>query len=260
MPRIPIMKRSVLAAALALVPAAYVPAADLRVLPPKVSLTGPHAVQRLLVVLNDGAETVADRTAQAKFSSSNPPIATVAADGTVRATADGETTITVGANGKRVTVPVKVAKTKEPPVDPFRNEVIPMLTRIGCNSGACHGALAGKGGLKLSLRGYDPEADHFVLTRQALGRRIDLQEPARSLLLRKPTLAPVARRRPETRSRLDRLPACSPTGSPRGAGAASRRTARRSASRSFRQPPCSSRRTGCKCSCGRGTPTAAPGT
>src|SRR5438552_18723944 len=71
----------------------------------------------------------------------------------------------------------------------FRNDVIPMLTKVGCNSGACHGALAGKGGLKLSLRGYDPAADHFVLTRQALGRRVDKVEPARSLLLRKPTLA-----------------------------------------------------------------------
>jgi Protein of unknown function (DUF1553)/Protein of unknown function (DUF1549) len=71
----------------------------------------------------------------------------------------------------------------------FTNHVIPILTRIGCNSGACHGALAGKGGLKLSLRGYNPESDHFVLTRQALGRRIDRQQPARSLFLLKPTLS-----------------------------------------------------------------------
>jgi hypothetical protein len=70
----------------------------------------------------------------------------------------------------------------------FRHEVIPVLTRNGCNSGACHGALAGKGGMKLSLRGYDPRADHFVLTRQNLGRRVDRLEPAQSLLLRKPTL------------------------------------------------------------------------
>jgi hypothetical protein len=76
-----------------------------------------------------------------------------------------------------------------PTMDTFRNEVIPILTRIGCNSGACHGALAGKGGLKLSLRGYDPETDHFVLTRQARGRRIDRQEPTRSLFLLKPTLS-----------------------------------------------------------------------
>src|SRR5690349_24717928 len=67
----------------------------------------------------------------------------------------------------------------------FRNHVIPILTRTGCNSGACHGALAGKGGLKLSLRGYDPESDWFVLTRQALGRRVDLTNPADSLMLKK---------------------------------------------------------------------------
>src|SRR5262245_32832339 len=75
------------------------------------------------------------------------------------------------------------------PVPSFRNQVIPVLTRIGCNSGACHGALAGKGGFKLSLRGYAPEDDHFVLTRQAIGRRVDRQEPARSLMLLKPTMA-----------------------------------------------------------------------
>lgn len=69
----------------------------------------------------------------------------------------------------------------------FNNDVLPVLTKSGCNSGACHGALAGKGGLKLSLRGFDPEADHFAMTRQALGRRIDGADPAASLLLRKPT-------------------------------------------------------------------------
>src|SRR5262249_52125779 len=61
--------------------------------------------------------------------------------------------------------------------------------KAGCNSGACHGALAGKGGMKLSLRGYAPSDDHFVLTRQADARRTDLQEPAKSLMLLKPTRA-----------------------------------------------------------------------
>ncbi|MFO0967303.1 MAG: DUF1549 and DUF1553 domain-containing protein [Gemmataceae bacterium] len=78
---------------------------------------------------------------------------------------------------------------KEPRVPSFRNQVIPVLTRLGCNSGACHGALAGKGGFKLSLRGYAPQDDYFVLTRQALGRRVNTREPAHSLMLLKPTLA-----------------------------------------------------------------------
>jgi hypothetical protein len=69
----------------------------------------------------------------------------------------------------------------------FRNHIIPTMTKLGCNSGACHGALAGKGGFKLSLRGFDPETDWFVMTRQAQARRVDLTNPAESLLLKKTT-------------------------------------------------------------------------
>src|SRR5207253_3871165 len=97
--------------------------------------------------------------------------------------------ITATLDGKKTTTKVKVAGTKQTHSPSFKNEVIPILTRAGCNSGACHGALAGKGGFKLSLRGYNPEADHFVLTRQALGRRVDPLHPARSLMLLKPTAA-----------------------------------------------------------------------
>src|SRR5688572_27221570 len=71
----------------------------------------------------------------------------------------------------------------------FRNHVIPVLTKAGCNQGACHGALAGKGGFKLTLRGYDPDVDYDTLTRQSVGRRITLADPGASLLLRKPTMA-----------------------------------------------------------------------
>jgi len=69
----------------------------------------------------------------------------------------------------------------------FRNHVQPVLAKAGCNSGACHGAAAGQGGFKLSLRGYDNEGDWKSITRSALGRRIVLADPARSLLLLKPT-------------------------------------------------------------------------
>lgn len=73
------------------------------------------------------------------------------------------------------------------PAPSFRNDVLPVLSKVGCNSGACHGALAGKGGFRLSLRGYDPRSDYFNLTRQALGRRVELSDPGRSLVLTKPT-------------------------------------------------------------------------
>lgn len=69
----------------------------------------------------------------------------------------------------------------------FNNHVLPVLARNGCNMGACHGALAGKGGFRLSLRGYDPATDHYNITRQDRGRRIELTEPAKSLLIAKPS-------------------------------------------------------------------------
>ncbi len=69
----------------------------------------------------------------------------------------------------------------------FRNDVQPVLAKAGCSSGACHGAAAGQGGFKLSLRGYDDEGDWRSITRSALGRRLVLSEPAHSLLLLKPT-------------------------------------------------------------------------
>jgi hypothetical protein len=69
----------------------------------------------------------------------------------------------------------------------FRNHVVPVLTKMGCNSGACHGAAAGKNGFSLTLRGYDPAADYDAIARQAGGRRVNKLEPAKSLLLLKPT-------------------------------------------------------------------------
>jgi hypothetical protein len=69
----------------------------------------------------------------------------------------------------------------------FRNEVMAVLARAGCNQGTCHGNLHGKGGFKLSLRGQDPDRDFAVLTRDMLGRRIDVNDPELSLILLKPT-------------------------------------------------------------------------
>ena len=68
----------------------------------------------------------------------------------------------------------------------FRNQVQPILARYGCSGGACHGAAAGQGGFKLSLRGYDDEGDYLTITRSAKGRRVCLEDPVRSLFLLKP--------------------------------------------------------------------------
>lgn len=83
---------------------------------------------------------------------------------------------------------VKKEPLKLAPVS-FNNEVEPILTRAGCNSGTCHGAQFGKGGFKLSLAGFDPDLDYQNIVRQARGRRISLADPEHSLLLLKPLLA-----------------------------------------------------------------------
>ena len=73
-----------------------------------------------------------------------------------------------------------------PPID-FDTEIIPVLTKAGCNAGSCHGAAAGRGGFHLSLLGGDPAADHEAIVHELEGRRVNFARPTESLLLRKPT-------------------------------------------------------------------------
>ncbi len=87
--------------------------------------------------------------------------------------------------GSAVGVVVQGA-TPEPKVS-FRNDIVPILSKANCNGGGCHGAMAGKGGFRLSLFGYNPEADHLAITREAQGRRVEVSQPGLSLLLTKPT-------------------------------------------------------------------------
>lgn len=72
-----------------------------------------------------------------------------------------------------------------PAIPSFQIGILPLLTKAGCNSGACHGAATGQGGFRLSLLGYDPEEDHERITRELGARRIDRAQPDSSLLLRK---------------------------------------------------------------------------
>src|SRR3954468_20092232 len=71
----------------------------------------------------------------------------------------------------------------------FRNDVMPVLAKAGCNAGACHGNKSGKAGFKLSLRGQDPEQDYLTLTRDTFARRTNPIDPDQSLILLKPTTA-----------------------------------------------------------------------
>jgi hypothetical protein len=71
----------------------------------------------------------------------------------------------------------------------FVRDVVPVLTKAGCNAGSCHGSFQGRGGFRLSLLGFDPQADHEAIVLQGRGRRVMPSAPENSLLLKKPTAA-----------------------------------------------------------------------
>src|SRR5262249_14546623 len=80
-----------------------------------------------------------------------------------------------------------VGRADAPLAPSFAGDVLPVLTKIGCNGGSCHGALKGQNGFKLSLFGYEPAEDYQMIVRQPEGRGVNLAEPEKSLLLLKPT-------------------------------------------------------------------------
>ena len=94
-----------------------------------------------------------------------------------------------GTPGSPVKVGAEVLPTAGSRSISFRNEVVPLLTKLGCNQGACHGGQHGKGGFKLSLLGFEPEVDFTAIVKSAEERRITPFAPEESLLLLKPTLA-----------------------------------------------------------------------
>ncbi len=165
-----------------------VSAQSVAVLPANVELTGPEARQQLLLEATSAAHQE-DWTRSAEWTSSDPQVATVGAHGIITPAGDGEARITARAKGQSATVTVRVRDSHAPSQWSFRNDVVPLMTKVGCNQGACHGALAGKNGFKLTLRGYDPSADYDSLTRISVGRRVSLADPDASLMLLKPTFA-----------------------------------------------------------------------
>jgi len=160
----------------------------LAVFPEKIDLDAPRAEQRFSVLGEYADGRRFELTRSAKLRMASPAVASVDARGVVRPAGDGQTILEVAAGGLTAKVPVSVKNPRaETPVD-FTREVVPVLTRFGCNSGACHGAALGRGGFRLSLFGFDPAFDHSQIVQSAEGRRIVQADPERSILLLKPTL------------------------------------------------------------------------
>ena len=121
--------------------------------------------------------------------------------GIVSPLGDGAATITATVNGASTTITVTVKNANTPRPVTFERDIQPILTRSGCNAGACHGKARGQNGFQLSLLAFDPDFDFNAITTEARGRRVFPANPAFSLLLRKPSRPGAARRREEARPR-----------------------------------------------------------
>jgi hypothetical protein len=160
----------------------------LAILPTKIALHSAEARQQILVEATRDGRYVGQISEDLEFSSSDPKVLTIK-EGVAIPVGNGAATLTAKTKHGTATAQVTVDGMDKPFEWSFRNHVQPVLMRTGCSTGACHGAAAGKSGFKLSLRGYDDEGDYRAITRHALGRRVDLFDPGRSLLLTKPTVA-----------------------------------------------------------------------
>jgi hypothetical protein len=150
--------------------------------PTSLRFADAHARGQLLVSLPE-----ADATHLATYRSSDPAVAAVDEGGYVTPLGVGRAEITAEVDGERAVASVEVLElAAERPVD-FVNEVEPLLTRFGCNSGGCHGKASGQNGFKLSLFGFDAAFDYDAIVSEARGRRVFPAAPEQSLLLAKAT-------------------------------------------------------------------------
>ena len=158
---------------------------DVRVDPASVQLRGPNARFTLLVNgrMDDGP--VIDLTSSARYQSLEPKVAAVTDKGVILGVADGSATIQVEAAGKTLKVPVQVVGSTHERQFNFENDIVPILSRFGCNASGCHGKAEGQNGFKLSVFGFDPPADFAALTKEDRGSRVFPSSPDYSLLLRK---------------------------------------------------------------------------
>jgi hypothetical protein len=157
--------------------------ADVVVTPTAVTLDGPEATQQLLV--RDAAGL--DLTRQAKYESAAPNVVRVDATGLVEVVGEGKTEIRVEHGGQRSSVTIEVKGVKAPVPVSFSEQVVPLLTKAGCNSGGCHGKAEGQNGFRLSVFGFDAAADFRAIAEEGRGRRLLPSAPASSLLVTKAT-------------------------------------------------------------------------
>ncbi len=163
------------------------PIVKLRVDPQRLVLDGPGCRFSLLVTGERTRGDAVDLTRVAAFVSRDPDLVEIGPDGVAQSVADGKSQIEVTAAGRTLTIPVQISGSHRPRALHFENDILPILSRFGCNSSGCHGKAEGQNGFKLSVFGFDPRADRLALLEEGRGRRIFPAAPDESLMLKKAT-------------------------------------------------------------------------
>jgi len=157
---------------------------SLVVSPESIDLRAWHESSQIVVTGIQADGTEHDVTSWCKFSPRDPCV-WIDGQGWTEPRSLGKSQIDVSLGALMATIPVEVQQSDIGPVD-FIRDVNPVLSRLGCNQGTCHGAQAGKNGFKLSLRGYDPIFDLRSLIDDLGARRVNFASPRDSLILAKP--------------------------------------------------------------------------
>ncbi|MCH9654897.1 MAG: DUF1549 and DUF1553 domain-containing protein [Planctomycetes bacterium] len=157
----------------------------LRVEPAELRLAGELDRVQLVVTSHILKNHTIDVTHQVKYKSQTPRVVSVSSSGQVTPLANGKAIIVVQSGKHSVNVPVVVTDVSVSRAVSFTEDVIPALTKAGCNQGACHGGQFGQGNFKLSLLGYAPEQDFHSIVRESIERRVSRLSPMDSLLLKK---------------------------------------------------------------------------
>ena len=155
------------------------------VYPPEINLATSRDDQGLVVTATFDDDTTQDVTENATFNFADPSLVKLRKRNHFEPAKDGKTELTVKVAEHHAKLPVSVGEaTTDRPVS-FQLDVMPLFMREGCNTGSCHGSARGQDGFMLSLFGYDPDGDHFRITREMVGHRINLAIPEESLLVEK---------------------------------------------------------------------------
>ena len=159
---------------------------SLTIEPAKIALDGKFAAAQVIVFAKLQSGEVADVTRLATLKLGGD-CAEVSKSGHLEARKNGSVTLNAEISGQKASAAIEVGGVVENAAVDFIRDVNPVMTKLGCNAGTCHGAKEGKYGFKLSLRGYDPIFDVRSLKDDLASRRLNAASPDDSLMLLKAT-------------------------------------------------------------------------